>query len=172
MQVEKAKPGPKTRRLHDERGLYLVVRAAGSRSWVQRITIDGDRTDIGLGGYPDVLLAQARKKSAEIRAAVAEGRDPRAERRQPDMPTFRDAAEQYISDNAVRWKNPKESVNWRGCLNTYAYPKFGNTRIDRDHPRGRSQRAQTSLEVQTINCPQAEATHQTDLRGRYGVRLH
>ena len=78
-----------------------------------------------------MLLAQARKKSAEIRTAVAEGRDPRAERRQPNLPTFRDAAEQYISDNAARWKNPKESVNWRGCLNTYAYPKFGNTRIDR-----------------------------------------
>ena len=131
MQVEKAKPGPKTRRLLDERGLYLVVRTTGSRSWVQRITIDGVRTDIGLGGYPDVRLPRARKRSAEIREAVADGRDPRVERRQPNLPTFRDVAEQYISKNAVRWKNPKESVNWRGCLNTYAYPAFGNTRIDR-----------------------------------------
>ena len=131
MQVEKAKPGPKTRRLLDERGLYLVVRTTGSRSWVQRITIDGVRTDIGLGGYPNVRLPRARKRSAEIREAVADGRDPRVERRQPNLPTFRDVAEQYISKNAVRWKNPKESVNWRGCLNTYAYPAFGNTRIDR-----------------------------------------
>ena len=131
IQVEKAKPGPKTQRLLDERGLYLVVRTTGSRSWVQRITIDGDRTDIGLGGYPDVRLALARKKSAEIRTAVAEGRDPRAERRQPNIPTFRDAAEQYILENSDRWKNPKEAINWRGCLATYAYPKFGNTRIDR-----------------------------------------
>ena len=131
LEVKNLKPGPKTRRYKVGRGLYCVVRANGSKSWVQRITIDGTRTDIGLGGYPDVLLAQARKKSAEIRTAVAEGRDPRAERRQPDLPTFRDAAEQYISDNAVRWKNPKEAINWRGCLATYAYPKFGNTRIDR-----------------------------------------
>ena len=131
MQVEKAKPGPKTRRLPDERGLYLVVRTTGSRSWVQRITIDGVRTDIGLGGYPDVRLPLARKRSAKIRTAVAEGRDPRAERRQPDIPTFRDAAEQYILENSARWKNPKEAINWRGCLATYAYPKFGNTRIDR-----------------------------------------
>ena len=131
MQINNLKPGPKTQRFLVERGLYLVVRAAGSKSWVQRITIDGDRTDIGLGGYPDVPLVLARKRSAEIHTAVAEGRDPRAERRQPDLPTFRDAAEQYISDNAVRWKNPKEAINWRGCLATYAYPKFGNTRIDR-----------------------------------------
>lgn len=131
MQIDNVKPGPKTQRILDERGLYLVVRAAGSKSWVQRITIDGHRTDIGLGGYPDVSLKLARKKSRKVRADVADGRDPRAERRQPDLPTFRVAAEQYISKNAVRWKNPKESANWRGCLNAYAYPVFGNTRIDR-----------------------------------------
>ena len=131
LEVRNLKPGPKTKRYGDGRGLYLVVRANDSKAWVQRITIDGDRTDIGLGGYPDVPLALARKKSAEIRTAVAEGRDPRVERRQPNLPTFREVAEQYISDNAVRWKNPKEAVNWRGCLENYAYPVFGNTRIDR-----------------------------------------
>ena len=131
MEARNLKSGPKTKRYGDGRGLYLVVRANGSKAWVQRTTIDGDRTDIGLGGYPDVSLALARKKSAEIRTAVAEGRDPRAERRQPNLPTFREAAEQYVSDNALRWKNPKEAVNWRGCLHTYAYPVFGSTRIDR-----------------------------------------
>ena len=129
--IKNLKPGPKTQRFLDERGLYLVVRAAGSKSWVQRITIDGVRTDIGLGGFPDVTLAMARKKSGEVRAIVADGRDPRAERRQPDLPTFRDAAEQYIDDNAGRWRNSKTPVSWRGCLSTYAYPNFGNTRIDR-----------------------------------------
>ena len=131
MQVEKAKPGPKTRRLLDKRGLYLVVRTTGSKSWIQRITIDGDRTDLGLGGYPDVTLADARKKSRDVRADVADGRDPRAERRKPDLPTFRDAAEQYIEDNAGRWRNSKTSASWRGSLASYAYPKFGKTRIDR-----------------------------------------
>ncbi len=129
--IKNLRPGRKTKRYGDGRGLYLVVRANSSKAWVQRITIDGDRTDIGLGGYPDVPLALARKKSAEMRTAVADGRDPRAERRQPALPTFLDAAEQYISDNASRWKNPKEAVNWSGCLNTYAYPVFGDTRIDR-----------------------------------------
>ena len=131
LEIKNLKPDRKTKRYGDGRGLYLVVRANGSKAWVQRITIDGDRTDLGLGGYPDLPLALARKKSVELRTAVAEGRDPRAERRQPNLPTFRDAAEQYISDNAARWKNPKEAVNWRGCLDTYAYPVFGNTRIDR-----------------------------------------
>ena len=54
LEVKNLKPGPKTRRYNVGRGLYCVVRANGSKAWVQRITIDGSRTDIGLGGYPDV----------------------------------------------------------------------------------------------------------------------
>ena len=37
-------------RYGDGDGLYLVVAPSGSKSWVQRITIDGKRRDIGLGG--------------------------------------------------------------------------------------------------------------------------
>ncbi len=129
--VKNLKPGAKTKRHGDGRGLYMVVRANGSKAWVQRITIDGDRTDIGLGGYPDVSMALARKKSGDLRSAVAEGRDPRAERRQPNLPTFQEVAEAYIADNAGRWKTLKQAINWHGSLSTYAYPVFGNTRVDR-----------------------------------------
>ena len=129
--IRNLKTNGKMRRIGDGRGLYLVVRANGSKAWVLRLTIDGDRTDIGLGGYPDVPLALARKKSQELRTAVAEGRDPRIERRQPNIPTFREAAEQYVKDNAGRWKRAKQADDWRGCLSIYAYPGFGSTRIDR-----------------------------------------
>ena len=111
--------------------VYGHAGQTGSKAWVQRITIDGDRTDIGLGGYPDVSLALARKKSGDLRSAVAEGRDPRAERRQPNLPTFQEVAEAYIADNAGRWKTLKQAINWHGSLSTYAYPVFGNTRVDR-----------------------------------------
>ena len=130
-QVENAKPGPKTRRLLDERGLYLVIRTTGSKSWIQRITIDGRRTDIGLGGYPDVLLADARKKSRDVRALVADGRDPREERRRPALPTFRRAAEKYIQFNAQTWRNVKTEKYTRAQLEAYAFPVFGEVRIDR-----------------------------------------
>ena len=131
LKVRALRPGEKTERHGDGFGLYLVVRASGSKAWIQRITVDGRRTDIGLGRYPDVSLARARQKSATIRTTVADGRDPRAERRQPTLPTFRVAAERYISANTPRWKNPKEVVDWRGSLTTYVYPSVGSTKIDR-----------------------------------------
>ena len=66
------KPG----RYGDGNGLYLNVAKGGSKSWVQRITIDGVRRDMGLGGYPVVSLVQARAQAAENRSAVASGATP------------------------------------------------------------------------------------------------
>ena len=112
-------------------GLYLVVRPSGSKAWIQRIVIDGRRRDIGLGGYPDVSLARAHEKARENRSAVADGRDPQAEKRQPLVPTFRVAAEATIAANAPRWRNGKTATNWRGQMETYTYPVFGDVRVDR-----------------------------------------
>ena len=61
-------------------GLYLHVAPSGSKSWVQRIVINDRRRDIGLGSYPTVSLAQARSLAADNRSAVAEGREPLAEK--------------------------------------------------------------------------------------------
>ena len=131
LKIKGLKPGQKTQRLADGRGLYLVVRPSGSRAWVLRTTIDGTRTDIGLGPFPDVTLARAREKAQEIRGKVVDGHDPRVERRQPKVPTFREASEQYITQNERRWKSPREARDWRACLESYAYPRFGNVRVDK-----------------------------------------
>ena len=37
----------------DGDGLHLFISKAGGKSWVQRITIDGRRRDIGLGRVSD-----------------------------------------------------------------------------------------------------------------------
>ena len=131
LQVRHIRAKAKVQRLGDGGGLYLIVKPSGSKSWVQRIMIDGKRTDIGLGGFPAVSLAKAREKSMEIRAAVADGRDPRAERRRPALPTFREAAEQYIEDNTSTWRHVKTAQDMRTRLVTYAFPVFGEARVDR-----------------------------------------
>ena len=75
-------------RYSDREVLRLLMSKAGRKSGVLGIMIDGRRRDIGLGGYPSVSLAQARDKAGNYRAAVAEGRDPLAEKHAPAMPTF------------------------------------------------------------------------------------
>ena len=172
LEVKNLKAGPKTRRHGDGRGLYLVVRASGGKTWIQRITVDGTRTDMGLGSFPDVSLARARHKSAEIRTLVADGLDPRAVLRQPTLPTFQDMAEEYIDENAATWKHRKTATNWRGCLSTYANPAFGDDQGRPHHSLRCTVRAETDLDVQTGDCQEIEATHPDHLRGCDVPRIH
>lgn len=118
-------------RYGDGDGLYLTVSPRGSKSWVQRIMIDGRRRDIGLGGFPTVSLAQARLRAADNRQAVAEGRDPLLEKRRAAMPTFREAARTVHEANKPRWRNARHTASWLRSLETYAMPILGGIPLDR-----------------------------------------
>ena len=122
----------------DGDGLYVYVAPAGTKSWVQRIVVNGRRRDIGLGPYSTVSLAQARLLSADNRAAVAEGRDPLAERREAkeaarnpaaSVPTFTEAASRVIELRRPTWSNPKHAAQWQSTLGTYAFPVIGNKAV-------------------------------------------
>ena len=119
----------------DGEGLYLSVSRSGSRSWLQRISIDGRRREIGLGSFPAVGLAQARGLAAANRTAVAEGRDPLAERREAKrkvaIPTFREAAKQTFEANRPRWRNGKHTLSWWQTLERHAFPILGDMPVDR-----------------------------------------
>ena len=115
----------------DGRGLYLRVAPGGSKSWMLRATIDGRRRDLGLGGYPSVSLAKARQFADAHRLAVAEGRDPLAEKRRAKTPTFAEAAVKVHEANLPRWKNGKHTAQWLSTLERYAFPTIGKMSLDR-----------------------------------------
>ncbi len=130
----KAKSLTKSGMHGDGDGLYLNVTQAGSRSWVQRISIDGRRREIGLGAFPAIGLAQARNLAAANRTVIAEGRDPLAEKREAKrkaaIPTFRQAAEQTFEANLPRWRNGKHTVSWWQTLERHAFPILGDMPVD------------------------------------------
>ena len=122
-----SKPG-----LHgDGGGLYLRIAAGGSRQWMLRVTIDGRRRDMGLGSASTVSLANAREAAAKMRTAVAEGRDPLAEKRKAKMPTFEEAAGKVHAANLPRWRNAKHARQWIATLTQYAFPIIGNKPMDK-----------------------------------------
>ncbi|MGE4036985.1 MAG: tyrosine-type recombinase/integrase [Hyphomonadaceae bacterium] len=125
----------------DGDGLYLAVAAtktAGvfSRSWVVRFTApDGRRRSMGLGSYPEVGLAAARRLAAVRREAARSGVDPLEAKREARRAaaleaaraqTFRQCAEAYIAAHAKTWRNAKHAGQWRSTLSTYVYPVFGD----------------------------------------------
>lgn len=126
------KPG-----LHADGGtLYLRVGPSGARSWIQRLTINGRRVDLGLGGWPVVSLKMARDRAFANRRAVAEGRDPLVERRRAKVPTFRQASERTFEANRARWRSAKTAVNWMAQMERHAFPVLADlpvNQIDREH---------------------------------------
>ena len=117
-------------RYSDGVGLHLFISKKGRKSWVQRITVDGRRRDIGLGGYPTVSLAQARNRASDNREAIGNGRDPVADKRRPSMPTFSEAAHAVHEANKPRWRNGSHTRAWIQTLERHAFPKIGNKHID------------------------------------------
>ena len=94
----------------DGHGLHLRVARGGSKAWIQRIAIEGRRRDIGPGGFPTDSLARARQLADANRAAVAEGRNPLAEKRKARTPPFREAAVKVHEANLPRWRNGKHTA--------------------------------------------------------------
>jgi integrase len=111
----------------DGGGLYLRIThgSKAGRRWVfiYRRPSDGKRCEIGLGGVIAVPLAMARRKAAEARAHVADGKDPLtlrdAARR---IPTFGELADRHIAAMEGSWRNAKHRAQWRMTLREYAKP--------------------------------------------------
>jgi integrase len=115
-------------------GLAVNVSGCGSRSWVLRYTVNGRRRDKGLGGYPDVTLAQAKELARAARAQLRQGIDPvdvgRAARSnmistQAITLNFGQAATKYIDTHEDTWRNAKHVQQWRSTIETYANPVIG-----------------------------------------------
>ena len=111
--------------------LYLVVAPRGSKSWVQRLAVDGKRRDIGLGGWPLTSLREARDRAFANRKLARDGGDPLAARRRAGVPTFEQAAARTFEANRGRWRSSRTEANWTASMATYAYPAFGDRQVDR-----------------------------------------
>lgn len=123
-------------RYSDGLGLYLVVNKSGSKQWVLRITVNGDRKDIGLGGYPTVSLSKAREDALSMRRMVRDGIDPVVARKaaKRTIPTFEEAARHVHAANIPTWKETKAVAQWINSLESYAFPKIGQMRLNDIRP--------------------------------------
>lgn len=127
LKVKNAKPG----RHVDGRGLCLVVKPTGARTWVLRMQRNGRRRDYGLGSALDVSLAEARDAATVLRRQVREGVDPVAERRKSRkvLPSFETAARDCYEALKEGWKN-RRHANWISSLENHVFPVIGTKPVD------------------------------------------
>jgi hypothetical protein len=79
--IRKAKPGASTVKLSDGGGLQLHVHPNGSKYWRLAYRHEGKQKKLALGVYPEVSLAEARKRRDAAKALLRDGKDPMAEKR-------------------------------------------------------------------------------------------
>ena len=128
------KPGTYT----DGEGLTLRVSESGGKRWVLRTRVGGQPRNIGLGGYPTVSLAEARRKATANVSALEDGRDPAAERRAaaeavraqpPAVPTFAEVTRRVFALRSPGWTK-KHADQWINTVRDYGFPTLGERPID------------------------------------------
>jgi integrase len=126
-------------------GLYLMVSKTGSRSWILRYADPARKNktrDKGLGSLADVPLALARQKAKDLRALIADGKDPieiraaerareakeRAEREAAKRleakqnVTFAQAVAKYLDARSAVWIHARARQSWLSPVKLYALP--------------------------------------------------
>jgi integrase len=87
--------------------------------------IAGKRREMGLGGFPDVKLADAHRLAREAREAISKGRDPVHERRAAKakllaeagrLLNFKQACRDYLAAHEKTWKHPAHARAWTYTL--------------------------------------------------------
>jgi len=135
IEARKAKPREKPYKISDERGLYLLVIPSGGKSWRMNYRVDGKQKTLSLGLYPEVSLAQARKKREDARKMLAEGLDPMAERAAvkaaktaKETHTFEVIAKEWLDTLAPTWA-PVTLEHARQRLEHDLFPDLGQKPI-------------------------------------------
>ena len=114
----------------DGHGLFLRVTPNGTKQWVQRITINGKRTEIGLCSANIIPLSMARKNAIDNYISAKSGQNPLAHRnRLKNQITFQELAKRVHEIHRKGWRNEKHSAQFISTLETYVFPFIGKTAI-------------------------------------------
>ena len=120
-------------------GLMLQITQNGGRTWLLRVMVGAQRREIGLGGFPDVTLAQARERAREAKDQIRRGIDPVEERKaarsalvaaQGRGLLFKYAVDRCLAAKLDGFKNSKHRDQWRNTLTQYALPVLGGMTVE------------------------------------------
>lgn len=141
---EAAKPREKDYKLFDGQGLYLLVRATGSKVWRLKYNRpNGKENTLTLGEYgrAGISLAKARVKRDEARGLLARGVDPAEHANQAKIEalntqanTFETVALEWHASSSRRWSAGHANTVLRR-MQTYLFPAFGSRPVAELKPR-------------------------------------
>ena len=120
----------------DGAGLWFIKRPDGGAQWMLRISLGGKRREMGLGGFPDISLKEARELAADFRKMAKQGIDPiktrTKQRREALRPksNLADIAEAAYEAKKAELKNDGINARWFSPLQLHILPKLGNLSVE------------------------------------------
>lgn len=138
-EIVQAKPKDKEYNLSDGDGLILRIKPTGSKLWLFNYyhPYTKKRSNLSIGAFPDVSLAQARKKRLEARTLLADDIDPKEHRdsvqraiEQEHLNTLLKVANDWFSVKKTKITPDYADDIWRS-LNNHIFPKLGNFPISK-----------------------------------------
>lgn len=115
----------------DGAGLWLYKQDKERGKWVFRVTVQGKRREMGLGAFPDVSLADARRKADDARAIAQNGLDPIKEREkarrdaQRNLHLLNDIAVDAFEARKAELKGDGKAGRWFSPLEIHVLPRLG-----------------------------------------------
>lgn len=138
-EVKQAKPKDKLYKLSDGGGLQLRVMPNGSKQWLLDYfkPFTKKRTTFALGNYPDVSIADARKKRTSAKELLAKDIDPKEykddkfrEQQLAATNTLKSVAESWFEIKRTTIAENTAKSLWRKFEN-HVFPKLGHRPIDK-----------------------------------------
>ena len=133
---EAAKPGPKDFKLFDGQGLFMLVKATGTKSWRFKFKRPDGREGLAtFGSYPALGLKAAREKRAAALSLLALGIDPMEQARQQQaqaaariVGTFRNVAGDWHTAGARKWSDD-HSAKIKRRMEQHLFPMLGDRQV-------------------------------------------
>lgn len=137
-QIKAAKPRTRDYKLADGGGMYLLVKANGSKYWRLDYRFRGKRNTLALGVYPAVSLKEARERRRKARTHLENDRNPsevrKEEKRAMQVDDFEAVARQWWEHSKDTW-TPKHAVRVLRWLENNVFRDLGNLYIDEITPK-------------------------------------
>lgn len=118
-------------KITDGKGLFVFVHPNGSKYWRYRYRFAGKQKLLAIGVYPEVTLAEARKKLDEARTKLRSGVDPSAERKAKKREaklnaenSFEAIAREFVKKKKATWSE-RYSTDMLHRLDLNVFPDLG-----------------------------------------------
>lgn len=130
-------PQSKPYKRYDSGGLYLLVKPNGSKLWQFKYRFGGIEKKMPFGAFPEISLAEARRRRDRARTTVADGIDPMRERKREKAKirlgaenTFAVVASSYIEHKMVGEGLAEATLKKARWFLELLTPAIGNMPLD------------------------------------------